>query len=45
MSGKLSATNAVRIGVALELIGIAGIALFGTIEGEHLAPRIIQLLG
>ncbi|BDS49617.1 MFS transporter [Rhodoluna sp. KAS3] len=37
MSGKLSATNAVRIGVALELIGIAGIALFGTIEGGWLS--------
>ena len=37
MSGKLSATNAVRIGVALELIGIAGIALFGNIEGGWLS--------
>ncbi len=33
MSGKLSAVNAVRIGVALELVGIAGVALFASTSG------------
>ncbi len=33
MSGKLSAVNAVRIGVALELAGIAGVALFAATDG------------
>jgi predicted MFS family arabinose efflux permease len=33
MSGKLSAVNAVRIGVALELAGIAGVALFASTDG------------
>ena len=40
LSGKLSAVNAVRIGVLLELIAVAGIAFIASTEGgwEGIAP-------
>jgi fucose permease len=33
MSGKLSAAFQVRLGVTLELIGVAGVAIFASVEG------------